>query len=54
MQKTTYENKPGIPEMFPAQHQIQQPGSQQRMNPSPLRSIRTTSRRGSFPASPSW
>jgi NAD(P)-dependent dehydrogenase (short-subunit alcohol dehydrogenase family) len=36
MQKTTYEVKPNIPEAFPAQHQIQQPGSQQRMNPKPI------------------
>ena len=36
MQKTTYEKKPNIPESFPAQHQNQQPGSQQRMNPKPI------------------
>jgi len=36
MQKTTYGNNPNIPEAFPAQHQIQQPGSQQRMNPKPI------------------
>jgi NAD(P)-dependent dehydrogenase (short-subunit alcohol dehydrogenase family) len=36
MQKTTYGTKPNIPETFPPQHQIQQPGSQQRMNPKPV------------------
>lgn len=36
MQKTTYVDQPGIPESFPAQHQIQQPGSQRRMNPRPV------------------
>lgn len=36
MQKTTYENQPGIPEAFPAQHQSSQPGSQKRMDPKPI------------------
>ncbi len=36
MQKTTYEHKLNIPEAFPAQQQIQQPGSQKQMNPKPI------------------
>ncbi len=36
MQKTTYAEKPGIPETFPPQHQIRQPGSQQKMEPKPI------------------
>ena len=36
MQKTTYTQNPNLPESFPAQHQIQQPGSQRRMNPRPI------------------
>jgi NAD(P)-dependent dehydrogenase (short-subunit alcohol dehydrogenase family) len=36
VQKTTYEQKPKVPEAFPPQHQIVQPGSQQRMNPTPI------------------
>ena len=36
MQKTTYQEKTAVPETFPAQHQIQQPGSQRRMDPKPI------------------
>lgn len=36
MQKTTYTQKPNVPETFPPQHQIAQPGSQKRMNPQPV------------------
>ena len=36
MSKTTYQEKTAVPETFPAQHQIQQPGSQRRMDPKPI------------------
>ncbi len=36
MQKTTYQEKTAVPDTFPAQHQIQQPGSQRRMDPKPI------------------
>jgi len=36
MSKTTYQERTAVPETFPAQHQMQQPGSQHQMNPKPI------------------